>query len=152
MAVDAVRFAVRLTPDRWLNRVEGVVDGTLKVRVMAPAVEGAANNALVRVLADALDIPRRDVRIIAGAGQPPEAGRHRWRARRGRRRPMARPQGLSLVAETATAVRARRRAGPIDFARWTDPGSDQEGEMAEGPDAPAPSPGAPAAGAVPAAR
>jgi uncharacterized protein len=67
VAVDAVRFAVRLTPRSVAERVEGVVDGTLKVRVMAPAVEGAANNALVRVLADALHIPQRDVRIIAGA-------------------------------------------------------------------------------------
>jgi uncharacterized protein (TIGR00251 family) len=50
-----------------VERVEGVVDGTLKVRVMAPAVEGSANNALVRVIADELRIPRRDVRIVAGA-------------------------------------------------------------------------------------
>ena len=67
MTVDAVRFAVRLTPRSVVERVEGVVDGTLKVRVMAPAVEGSANNALVRVIADELRIPRRDVRIVAGA-------------------------------------------------------------------------------------
>jgi uncharacterized protein (TIGR00251 family) len=67
VTVNTVRFAVRLTPRSVVERVEGVDDGTLKVRVMAPAVEGAANNALVRVLADALDIPRRDVRIVAGA-------------------------------------------------------------------------------------
>jgi len=67
VTIDAVRFAVRLTPRSVVERVEGVVDGTLKVRVMAPAVEGSANNALVRVIADALRIPRRDVRIVAGA-------------------------------------------------------------------------------------
>ena len=33
----------------------------------APAVEGAANNALVRLLAEELGIARRDVRIVAGA-------------------------------------------------------------------------------------
>jgi uncharacterized protein len=62
-----VRFAVRLTPRSAVERVEGVVDGALKVRVMAPAVEGAANTALIRVLADELGIARSDVRIVAGA-------------------------------------------------------------------------------------
>jgi len=43
------------------------VDGVLKVRVMAPAVEGAANNALIRLLAEEIGVSRRDVRIVAGA-------------------------------------------------------------------------------------
>ena len=47
--------------------MDEVVDGILKVRVMAPAVEGAANNALVRLLSDELGVSRRDVRIVAGA-------------------------------------------------------------------------------------
>jgi uncharacterized protein len=62
-----VRFAVRLTPRSAVERVEDVVDGVLKVRVMAPAVEGAANASLIRILADELGIARRDVRIVAGA-------------------------------------------------------------------------------------
>jgi uncharacterized protein YggU (UPF0235/DUF167 family) len=62
-----VRFAVRLTPRAALDRVDGVLDGVLKARVTAPAVEGAANNALVRLLSDELGIARRDVRIVAGA-------------------------------------------------------------------------------------
>lgn len=33
----------------------------------APAVEGAANTALVRLLADELGLAGRDVRIVAGA-------------------------------------------------------------------------------------
>jgi uncharacterized protein (TIGR00251 family) len=61
------RFAVRLTPRAASDRVDGVVEGVLRVRVGAPAVEGAANNALVRLLADELGISRRDVRIVAGA-------------------------------------------------------------------------------------
>ena len=43
------------------------MDGILKVRVMAPAVEGAANNALIRLLAEEIGVSRRDVRIVAGA-------------------------------------------------------------------------------------
>ena len=62
-----VRFAVRLTPRAAADRIDGVVEGILRARVGAPAVEGAANNALIRLIADALGIARRDVRIVAGA-------------------------------------------------------------------------------------
>jgi len=62
-----VRFAVRLTPRSAVDRVDGVVDGVLRARVGAPAVEGAANNALIRLIADELGIAARDVRIVAGA-------------------------------------------------------------------------------------
>ena len=62
-----VRFRVRLTPRGGLDRVDDVVDGTLRARVAAPAVNGAANQALLRLIADELDVPRRAVRLIAGA-------------------------------------------------------------------------------------
>ena len=44
-----------------------MVDGALKARVAAPAIGGAANQSLVRLLAEELGISRRDVRIVAGA-------------------------------------------------------------------------------------
>lgn len=37
------------------------------MRVAAPPVEGAANEALVGYLADRLDLPRRQVALVAGA-------------------------------------------------------------------------------------
>jgi uncharacterized protein len=40
----------------------------LRARVAAPAVDGAANQALLRLIAQELDVPRRDVRLVAGAG------------------------------------------------------------------------------------
>ena len=49
------------------DHVVGVEDGVLRVRVTAPPIEGAANQALVRVLASELGIARSDVRIVAGA-------------------------------------------------------------------------------------
>lgn len=62
-----VRFAVRLTPRGGEDRIDGVADGVLRARVAAPAVEGAANQALLRLIAAELDVPRRDVRLVAGA-------------------------------------------------------------------------------------
>ena len=67
MSAAEARFAVRLAPRSWTSRVDGVVDGVLKVRVAAPAVEGAANAALINLLADELGVARRAVRIVAGA-------------------------------------------------------------------------------------
>ena len=67
MSPTDVRFAVRLTPRAEGDRVDGVLDGVLRARVGAPAVEGAANSALIRMIADDLGVAKRDVRIVAGA-------------------------------------------------------------------------------------
>jgi uncharacterized protein YggU (UPF0235/DUF167 family) len=68
--------------------VDGVVDGVLRARVGAPAVEGAANQALIRLIAEELGVAKRDVRIVAGAtsrqklivvdGTDPETVMTRW--------------------------------------------------------------------------
>ena len=39
----------------------------LKVRLGAPPVDGAANDALAALLADELGVPKRAVRIVSGA-------------------------------------------------------------------------------------
>ncbi len=63
----AVRFSVRVQPRSSRNGVDGVHGEALRVRVNAPPVEGAANEAVVEVLAEALGVARRAVRIVTGA-------------------------------------------------------------------------------------
>ncbi len=64
---DQVRFHVRVTPRGGADRIVGVADGILRVRVAAPPVDDAANRSLVRLLARDLDVPRSSVAIAAGA-------------------------------------------------------------------------------------
>lgn len=63
---NAVRFQVRLQPRASRDEIAGTHDGALKVRLHAPPVEGAANEALVTFLAEQLAVARRDVRIVTG--------------------------------------------------------------------------------------
>jgi uncharacterized protein YggU (UPF0235/DUF167 family) len=63
-----IRFRVRLTPRGGVDRVDGVVNGMLQVRVAAPPVAGAANDALVRLLARELRVPRSTIALQSGAG------------------------------------------------------------------------------------
>ena len=63
----AVRVDVRVIPRSSRARLDGFRDGRLIVRVTAPPVDDAANQAVVALLADALGIPRRSIRIVSGA-------------------------------------------------------------------------------------
>ena len=62
----AVRIDVRVVPRASRTGIAGVRDGRLIVRVTAPPVDGAANDATIEALADALDLPRRSLRIVSG--------------------------------------------------------------------------------------
>jgi uncharacterized protein (TIGR00251 family) len=62
----SVRITVRVQPRSARDRVVGVYAGALKVQVTAPPVEGAANQAVVDLLAAWLRVPRRAVSVIRG--------------------------------------------------------------------------------------
>ncbi|MEB3197308.1 MAG: DUF167 domain-containing protein [Candidatus Sericytochromatia bacterium] len=61
-----VRLFVRLIPRSSQTRVDRMRDGRLCVRVVAPPVEEAANQALIACIANWLDWPRRDITITRG--------------------------------------------------------------------------------------
>jgi hypothetical protein len=60
------RFAIRVHPRAKKNAVTGEVGDALKISVNAPPVEGRANNACIRFLAELLQVPRSSVTIAAG--------------------------------------------------------------------------------------
>jgi uncharacterized protein (TIGR00251 family) len=63
----AVRFTVRVQPRAARSKVDGVHAGALRVRLTAPPVEGAANEALIVLLAEQLGVPKRAISIVSGA-------------------------------------------------------------------------------------
>ncbi|MSQ30805.1 MAG: DUF167 domain-containing protein [Dehalococcoidia bacterium] len=60
------RLTVRIVPRASRDAVVGMRSGALLVRVTAPPVEGAANDALVGVLARRLRVAKGAVRIVSG--------------------------------------------------------------------------------------
>ena len=62
----ATRICVYVQPGASKTQIAGMHDGLIKVRVAAPPVEGAANQALVEFVAKRLRIPKSRVRVVSG--------------------------------------------------------------------------------------
>jgi uncharacterized protein len=61
-------LALRVTPRASKNEiVEVLSDGTVKVHLTAPPVEGKANEALLKFMAEILDVPISRLDVVAGA-------------------------------------------------------------------------------------
>jgi uncharacterized protein (TIGR00251 family) len=63
---EAATFEVRVAPRASRNRIIGVQEGALKVALTAPPVDGAANEALRKLLAKALGVPKSAIEIVRG--------------------------------------------------------------------------------------
>lgn len=61
-----VTFAVRVIPRSSRNQIAGVQGDALRVKLTAPPVEGAANEALIGFLAERLGVRKSAVSIISG--------------------------------------------------------------------------------------
>jgi len=88
----AVVFSVRVQPRASKDEIAGEMDGALKVRLRAPAVEGRANEALVEFLAELLKTSRSAVSILSG---------ERSRVKRIEIRGVTRQQILNLLGHEA---------------------------------------------------
>ena len=62
----AVIFPVKVMPRSSKSEIVGFEGDAIKIRLKAPPVEGKANEALVKFLADALDVPKSSVEILSG--------------------------------------------------------------------------------------
>jgi uncharacterized protein len=62
----SVRVSVHVQPRATRSEIVGLHGAALKVRLQAPPVDGAANEALVTLLAERLGVARRSVRVIGG--------------------------------------------------------------------------------------
>jgi len=62
-------LVVRVTPRASKNEIVDILsDGTVKVHLTAPPVEGKANEALLKFLAKVLDVPLKQLELVAGVG------------------------------------------------------------------------------------
>lgn len=65
-AVGVLRITVQLAPNARQNEICGVHDGALKIRLQAQPIEGRANEALLRFIADRLEVPKSAVSLLHG--------------------------------------------------------------------------------------
>src|SRR2546422_5760512 len=61
-----VTLSLRVQPRSSRNAVVGWSGDTLNIRLTAPPVEGAANAACLKFLADFLDLPQSQLEILGG--------------------------------------------------------------------------------------
>jgi uncharacterized protein (TIGR00251 family) len=61
-----IRLSVYIQPRASRTEIAGTYDGLVKIRIAAPAVENAANRALLEFVAQHLHVAKSAVRLVAG--------------------------------------------------------------------------------------
>ena len=59
-------LTIKAIPNAPRSELVGWLDGALKIKVHAPALEGRANDALTEFLAESLGLPKRTVTLMHG--------------------------------------------------------------------------------------
>ena len=63
---ESAPISIRIQPRASKNEIIRMEGGKIKIRLTAPPVDGAANEALVKFLADRLSVGRSQVEIVSG--------------------------------------------------------------------------------------
>ena len=63
---NAIVFRVQVVPRASRSEIVGEHNGSLRVKIAAPPVDGAANNELIAVLAKRVKVPKSAVSITKG--------------------------------------------------------------------------------------
>jgi len=63
---DRVTFSVRVVPRASKSELLSGEDGTLRLRIASPPVDGAANDEIVRFLSKAFGVSKGSVSIVSG--------------------------------------------------------------------------------------
>ncbi len=63
---EGIRFAATIQPRASKNEISGVLNGTLKIRLTAPPVDGEANRTCTKFLAKYLGVSAASVQIVSG--------------------------------------------------------------------------------------
>ena len=61
-----VRLRLRVQPRASREEVAGLAGDAIRIRIIVPPVDGAANEALVRFLASRLEVSRSSVKLVGG--------------------------------------------------------------------------------------
>lgn len=64
---EGIIFTIRVLPRSSRSGIAGIQDGSLKVKIAAPPVEGRANEACVAFLADLFGVSKGSVEILGGS-------------------------------------------------------------------------------------
>jgi uncharacterized protein (TIGR00251 family) len=67
---DGVRLAIKVVPGASRDRIVGAYGDALKVAVSKPPEGGAANKAVISLLAETLGVPPAHVQIVRGQTSP----------------------------------------------------------------------------------
>ncbi len=59
-------LTLRIQPRASRNEAVRMEGGGIKIRLNAPPVDGAANEALIKFLADLMNVPKSQVEIVSG--------------------------------------------------------------------------------------
>jgi uncharacterized protein (TIGR00251 family) len=62
----STKIKIKVIPGAKKTAWDGMFDGNPKIRIHAPPVDGAANEELVRFVAESLDLKKSQVRLVSG--------------------------------------------------------------------------------------